>query len=247
VGVSRQDGRQRLRDVWRVEGASAAEHFIEHHAERPYVRPPIGGPALRLFRGHVGRRADDETHRGHGRRRHGGRAGFVRRFARRGRAEGLGEAEVQHLDRAVIANFDVGWLQIAVDDAGLVGRFERLGDLPRDGHRFRERDGTTRHPSRQILTLDQFHDESQRLSLKAVNLGNVGVVQRGEGPGLAIEAPDPLGVARKRRRQDLDRDVSAELPVARAIDLAHAAAAKRRSDFIGSNAGAGEKRHGRSV
>jgi hypothetical protein len=37
---------------------------------------------------------------------------------------GLGEAEVEQLDDAVAAEADVGRLQVAVDDAVTVGRFE---------------------------------------------------------------------------------------------------------------------------
>jgi hypothetical protein len=42
---------------------------------------------------------------------------------------GLRETEVQHLHGAVVAHFDVRGLQVAVDDAGLVGGLERLCDL----------------------------------------------------------------------------------------------------------------------
>ena len=44
----------------------------------------------------------------------------------------LREAEVEHLDCAVGPQLDVGRFEVAVDDAVLVRRFERLGDLPRD-------------------------------------------------------------------------------------------------------------------
>ena len=45
---------------------------------------------------------------------------------------GLGEAEVEDLDLAVRRQLDVGGLEVAVDDALLVGALERLGDLLRD-------------------------------------------------------------------------------------------------------------------
>ena len=50
------------------------------------------------------------------------------------------EAEVEHLHRAVGAHLDVRGLEIAMDDALLVRRFERFGDLPRDRQRLVERD-----------------------------------------------------------------------------------------------------------
>jgi hypothetical protein len=45
---------------------------------------------------------------------------------RSGRVESLRKAEIEDLHRAVGADFDINWLQIAMDDALLVGRFERL-------------------------------------------------------------------------------------------------------------------------
>ena len=44
-------------------------------------------------------------------------------------------------------------------------------------------------------------------------------------------------------RKDLQRDVAIQLRVARAIDLAHAARADRRGDFIDAETGAGGKCH----
>ena len=61
--------------------------------------------------------------------------------------------------------------------------------------------------------------------LKAVNLGDVGMIQRSERARLASEARQPLRVARELTGQSLDGDVPAELAVVRAIDLAHAAGA----------------------
>ena len=55
------------------------------------------------------------------------------------------------------------------------------------------------------------------------------MIERGEHARLALEARQPIGVAGEAPRQDLDRDVAAELRVARAIDLAHAADADARA------------------
>ena len=59
----------------------------------------------------------------------------------------------------------------------------------------------------------------------AVDRADVRMIERGEQPRFALEAREPSGSRRERARQDLDRDVAAELRVARAIDLAHAARA----------------------
>jgi len=58
------------------------------------------------------------------------------------------------------------------------------------------------------------------------------VRQGRHGLGLTFEAPERCGVPRKRRRQDLDRDVAIELVVARTVDLTHAAFAEFRDDLV---------------
>ena len=84
----------------------------------------------------------------------GGRTGFA--------VHGLREAEVQDLDGAVCADFDVRRLQVAMDDALPVRGFERLGDLPRDGQGL-VRAASARAPMRavEVLALDQLHDDAR--------------------------------------------------------------------------------------
>jgi hypothetical protein len=47
-------------------------------------------------------------------------------------------------------------------DPVLVRRFECGGNLPRDRHRFVERNRPTRDPLREVFTLDQFDHERRR-------------------------------------------------------------------------------------
>src|SRR5262249_13897176 len=54
---------------------------------------------------------------------------------------------------------------------------------------------------------------------------------------------DSLSVVRERCGQDLQRDLSTELHILRAIDFAHAAAANQRQDFVRAEAGARSQRH----
>ena len=95
---------------------------------------------LRLLGRHVGGRADDHAHL-----RSAPGAVSVGEFVASAVADGargsqrLGETEVEHLHRAVGADLDVRRLEIAMDDALLVRRLERVGDLPRDRQRLGER------------------------------------------------------------------------------------------------------------
>jgi hypothetical protein len=91
------------------------------------------------------------------------------------------ESDIEHLDSAIGPQLDVRRLQIAMDDAVLVCRFERIGDLPCDRKRFLDRDGpTTVQPLRQRVTLDQFHHEEPRGTriVEPVDRRNVRVIQR---------------------------------------------------------------------
>ena len=51
----------------------------------------------------------------------------------------LGQPEVEDLDRTVGSHLDIRRLEVAMNDALLMGRFERLGNLLRDGQRAIER------------------------------------------------------------------------------------------------------------
>jgi hypothetical protein len=166
-----------------------------------------------------------------------------RRVAADGRVERLGQAEIQHLHRAVVAHLDVGRLEVAVDDALFVRRFERVGDLPRDGQRVGNRHRPLCDPLRERVALDQFHHERVRLAavLEAVDVGDVGMVEGGQHLGLAPEPPEALRIVAERRRQDLERDVPVQFGVARPIHLAHAACAEQGDDFIGTDMRAGSE------
>ena len=53
-----------------------------------------------------------------------------------------------------------------------------------------------------------------------------GMVEGGDGAGFALEAGEPIGIARQLGGQHLERDVAAELRIGGAIHLAHAACAE---------------------
>src|SRR5258706_4216149 len=70
--------------------------------------------------------------------------------------------------------------------------------------------------------------------LEPVDVADVGMVQRGEDLRFASKAGQPVWVVRDRPAQNLQRNVTIELRVARAIDLAHAAGAERAEDLVGA-------------
>ena len=131
VGLAGQHRREHVAHRLAVEEPAADEQLVEHDAEGPDVGATIRRLAARLLRRHVGGGAEDEA----GGRARAGEGGRLREAGRAARARvvvpapGLGEAEVEHLHLAVGGQLDVGGLEVAVDDALLVGLLERLGDL----------------------------------------------------------------------------------------------------------------------
>src|SRR6516225_9430358 len=82
--------------------------------------------------------------------------------------------------------------------------------------------------------VDKLHHErtdAVRL-LETVDLGNVRLIHGSQRLRLALEPRNPLGIGRERLRQDLDRDVPIELPIAGAIHFPHPTAADKRDDLI---------------
>ena len=67
---------------------------------------------------------------------------------------------------------------------------------------------------------------------------DVRVIQRSRSLRLLLKAPEPLRIARKGRRQDLDGNLAIEPRVARAIHLAHAAGSSGRNNLVWSKLGA---------
>jgi hypothetical protein len=153
----------------------------------------------------------------------------------------LCQAEIEHLYGAVLGNLHIRRLEIPVHDPLLVRDFKGLCDLPRDRESFVEWQRTARDPLRQILAGHQLHHESvDSLGVfEPVNLRNVGVVQRRQGPRLALETRNAVGIRSKRLRENFDRDIAVEPSVPRPVDLAHAAGADRRQDFVNAETCAG--------
>ena len=148
-------------------------------------------------------------------------------------AHRFAEAEVEDLHCAVGADLDIGRLQVAMNDAGLVRGFECLGDLLRDRQRFVQRDCAPPEALREVLAFDQLHHEGMHVQALGsrlrqgwrfddpVDLCDIRVIQSGKRLRLAGEARDAVNVMRESVRQNLDGHVTSELRVAGAINFAH--------------------------
>ena len=125
--ILRQDRRHRVGGGFSLEGPLAAQHLVEHGAERKDVGAMVDGQAAHLLGRHVAERPEH----GAGVGLHVGDAGFLRRRRR----DRLGETEVEDLDVIVAPDHDVLGLQIAMDDAARVGGGDAARDLLRVGRR----------------------------------------------------------------------------------------------------------------
>ena len=157
----------------------------------------------------------------------------------------LGEPKIEHLDRTVLADFDVRRLQIAVNDPLLVGGFQCLCDLFGNRECLVQRNRALGDPIRERRALDQLHHERVGAAgvFNAVDVRDVGMVQSGEDLGFSVEPGETLRLIGDKLRENLDRDVPPELRIPGAIDLPHPAAAEQRRDFVRAEAGAGLQGH----
>jgi hypothetical protein len=72
---------------------------------------------------------------------------------------------------------------------------------------------------------------------------DVWMIERRQRLRFARESRQAIGIAGKGVRQDLQRDLTIELRVPRAVDLAHPARADRRDDFVRAETGASGQGH----
>ena len=95
-----------------------------------------------------------------------------------------------------------------MDDPLLMRRFEGFGDLLRDGEGLINGDRPLGDAIRQGRPLDQFEHQRSELAalglvgfLKPVDVPDVGMVQRGEHFGFALEAGEAVRIRRERVRE----------------------------------------------
>ena len=113
------------------------------------------------------------------------------------------QAEVEHFHPAVCVHLDIRRLQIAVNDALLVRRFDGFGDLPRNRQRLVQRNRPARNTVRERVALDEFENQRahgclrwacRRTLLETVDSADVGMCQRGQHLRFTLEARQPLGI-----------------------------------------------------
>ena len=212
---------------WRLSG----QCFVEHHTDTPDVGARVEMLEPQLLGGHVLDRAAHDAGPDH--------------LLDAERIAHEGQSEVEHLHVAVIAQHDVIGLDVAVDDAGRLGRGQRACHLREDVDDLADVESALRHP---LAKRDAFHelggDERMIVDLSDLVDGeNVRMVERRRGLRFMGQAIAMLATRHDVAAEYLQRHGAPKLGVSREIDLPHATRADGREDLVATEPGSRRERH----
>lgn len=141
---------------------------------------------------------------------------------------------VKNLHLAALGDEDVRRLDIAVDDAARMRRFQRIRDLNSIIQDHIERQRLVVDPVLQRLAIEEFHGDERLAAVRSdvVNRADVRVIERGCGLRLALESFERRGIVRRFVRQKLQRDRTAKPRVFGLEYDAHPATAEFFEDAI---------------
>ena len=138
---------------------------------------------------------------------------------------GAGHAEVEDLRLTGLLHEDVGGLEVAVDDAPVVGVLHRVADPRHQAQRGRRVEAVAVGVLVQGQAADELHGEEGLAVVGQaglVDLRDAGVVQPGQDLGLVGEALDQGGGG-EPGSDDLEGDGAARVVLLRLVDGTHAA------------------------
>jgi hypothetical protein len=91
----------------------------------------------------------------------------------------------------------------------------------------------------------QLHHQRTRSTgiFESVDRSNVGVIERGENFGFALESRHAVSIPRKRFWQDLNGYIAAKFRITGTVNLTHPARTNSGENFVRAQTAAGERRH----
>jgi hypothetical protein len=145
------------------------------------------------------------------------------------------QAEVGDLHLSIVGQKNVSRLDVAVNDALLVRRFEPVGALFEYGqYDFGRKLGNLVQDTAQIRARYVFHDDVIDVVLAAEvdDRDNVWMAQRGCGARFALESGDEIFVIGQSGMQKLDGDRAPERSLDALVQRGHSARADLLFDFV---------------
>jgi hypothetical protein len=211
-----EDGGHGLSGGVALEGALAGDHFVQDAAETEDVGAMIDGFAANLLGGHVADRAEDLS--GIGLR--GDEGGAVGAFAEWPGAAQLGEAEIQNFQLAGAGDENIFRLQVAVDDALVVGGSQAVCQVDSEFDGFAGRHSGRGNAFAQGFAFEEFRDDVVNPvgGADVVDGNDVGMIEGGDGAGFLFEAAQAIGIVGEGGGQNFQGDVAQEAGVAGAVD-----------------------------
>ena len=210
-----------------AECLTTGRHFVEHGAKAEQISACIHFLAPSLLGRHVDYRAHRHARAGEvfGVNRRRGRLMQVRSEPRT-RSQ-LRHAEVQNLGVASFDHEDVRGLDVAMDDALRMRRVQRVSNLNRQLEQHLCFEPLAVDSMLERLTLQQLHDDEPLALVLAdlVNGTDVGMIEGGGGPSLALKTFEDLWILGDALVQKFKRDETAEAGVFGLVDHTHTAAA----------------------
>ena len=206
----------------------ARENLVEHDGERIEIAALVALAAAALLGRHIERRAD---------RRAGARHAHAALHA--------GDAEVHDLHAPVIADHQIGRLNVAMDHAHLMRIGDAVGGLRDNGEALldAERSAALAQHIVERAAAHQLHHHIELIAIgqERVERGDVRMIQTREALRLRLEAPDEFGILRQLGAQRFDRDLALDESVEGDMHLAH-----RRRSRAARRSGNGRSFSGRS-
>ena len=202
-----------------LEGRTAGEHLVEHRAQGVDIGGRSGqfGITAGLLGRHVAWRSHDL-------------AGVGLAFVS---LEPLGQAEIGDLGNAVAAEEDVGGLEVAVHDAGPMGRVHRHDERDHPFGRLPGRQHRPHQPTDQATPFQQLecHERVAVVLTDVIDLQDIRVPERGDGFGLDLEARD-LNFVGIGASDHLQGNEPVQPAMAGLVDDAHSAPAELTAKFV---------------
>ena len=152
-----------------------------------------------------------------------------------------GETEVEHARPAIIADHDVGGLEIAVDDAGIVCGREAAARADEHLHDIGHRSFADVEPLLDVVTFDELHRDVDPIIEHAgvIHGDHIGMREPRERLGLSQQPGARFGVLALAvaNADELERDAAVELRVVRFVYDPHAAHSELVHDDVAPDRG----------